>query len=489
MHRFLAFVVTLLGLGVLSACGSPDADGPDQTAEVVLMLSEVPSGIQCIRVNIDVAGQTLQRRIPVATGTSSSSVSLGQLPAGSATFTGLAFDFACFFANNTAVPDWISDAETVLLAPGVVTALSLTFRPNNPVTVDANFLDNVAAVAVGRASYALMGEGTVKEWGNSGDRFSEVPAEVPGLADVVQVAPGPGAAFGYACARRSDGSVACWGSSGPDQRLGPNAPANFVVSTPVEVPLPGAADDLSAGSSHVCAVVRQDGVYCWGGNANGQFGVAAPASSATPVRVSGGGVRVFAGADHTCLITGNGAIFCGGLNTAGQVGNGNTTSPALFGAISSINPEIRNTIDLSLGSNHSCAVRADGVVHCWGSNSVGQLGDGTTTSSSSPVQVAGLTNAIQVVTGIQHTCALGMDGTVSCWGLATQTGDGGGEDHLTPATVPELSGVVAVRSHATNTTCVELGDLTVKCWGSNVEGQIGNGTFEFAPLPTEVDLQ
>src|SRR5437016_8031246 len=145
---------------------------------------------------------------------------------------------------------------------------------------------------------------------------------------------------------------------------------------------------------------------------------------------------------------------------------------------------------LAAGGLHTCMRLPDGTVQCWGRNNFGQLGngDGNLTSSSVPVAVRGLTTATGVVTGDADTCALLGDGTVQCWGVGDsgQRGDGtfnniasvpvavvgmGGAGHLTNALA------VAARGYH---SCALLGDGTVRCWGRNVDGQLGDGTT--APL-------
>src|SRR3989475_466798 len=145
---------------------------------------------------------------------------------------------------------------------------------------------------------------------------------------------------------------------------------------------------------------------------------------------------------------------------------------------------------VAAGGLHTCMRLPDGTVQCWGRNNFGQLGngDGNLTSSSVPVAVRGLTTATGVVTGDAHACALLGDGTVQCWGVGDsgQRGDGtfnnistvpvavvgmGGAGHLTNAVA------VAARGYH---SCALLGDGTVRCWGRNVDGQLGDGTT--APL-------
>jgi len=145
-----------------------------------------------------------------------------------------------------------------------------------------------------------------------------------------------------------------------------------------------------------------------------------------------------------------------------------------------------SAIALDAGSFHTCVLLQDGALRCWGLNDSGQLGNGTTTSSSTPVAVAGITGAAAVTGGGYHTCARFPDGTLECWGRndAGQLGD--------PATTTDVSGV-PVRVAGINTatgvtaggfhTCALLQGGTVRCWGQNTYGQLGNGTIPNSSTP------
>ncbi len=145
---------------------------------------------------------------------------------------------------------------------------------------------------------------------------------------------------------------------------------------------------------------------------------------------------------------------------------------------------------VAAGFGHSCALRADGSVSCWGLNTSGQLGDGTTTQSLTPVTVQGITNAIAVTTGRNHSCALLADHTVSCWGLEAsgQLGNGSVGDPLgdqfstTPVAVTGISDAIAI-SAGGNFTCAVLQGGTVSCWGADGFGQLGD-----QPVHSETDV-
>ena len=126
-------------------------------------------------------------------------------------------------------------------------------------------------------------------------------------------------------------------------------------------------------------------------------------------------------------------------------------------------------------------------MRCWGSNEYGQLGDGTAEPSPGAVTVAGLTDVVEITCGTQHSCARVADGSLRCWGANTagQLGDGTTVDHRSPAAVPGIIRAAQVAAGG-YTTCARLTDGTTQCWGENSYGQLGDGTGILRPSPTVV---
>ena len=173
------------------------------------------------------------------------------------------------------------------------------------------------------------------------------------------------------------------------------------------------AGSISAGGDHSCAVTTAGAVRCWGE----YLAVGAFANATTPVDVAGlgsGVASVSAGSEYSCAVTTGGAVKCWGVNFYGQLGDGtntNSTTPVGVVGLGS------GVASVSAGFKHACAVTTGGAVKCWGSNVFGQLGDGTHTSSTTPVDVVGLGSGVAAVSaGENHSCALTTSGAVKCWG-------------------------------------------------------------------------
>ncbi|MCX7556568.1 hypothetical protein OS187_06990 [Xanthomonadaceae bacterium JHOS43] len=248
---------------------------------------------------------------------------------------------------------------------------------------------------------------------------------------------------------------------------------------------------VSAGLAHSCAVTGNGAVRCWGSNEYGQLGDGGSTDRNTPVQVSGldsGVQQVGVGRDHSCALTGSGAVLCWGRNEFGQLGDGTTTQRLLPVPVSGLSGGVQA---IGVGGSFSCALNASGAVLCWGGNTFGSLGDGSTSQRSVPGLVSGLSTGVAAIsTGNAHACAIvATSGALRCWGYNAggQLGNGSTESQVVPATVSGLGGGVATVAAGVLHTCATLAATgAARCWGNNFRGQLGDGSFVNRTLPVDV---
>jgi alpha-tubulin suppressor-like RCC1 family protein len=249
---------------------------------------------------------------------------------------------------------------------------------------------------------------------------------------------------------------------------------------PATDPVPARRAELALGGAHSCVLAPDGRVRCWGSHQYGQLGTAsiAPgpgARSAAPVVVDDvlDAVRIEGGHFHSCAVRADGGVSCWGHGGFGQLGTGATEDRNRPVRVALPEP----AIELALGEGHTCARLASRRVACWGRNDFGQLGDGTRESRSTPTIVAELAGVAAIGAGRDHACALLRDGTVACWGAGYegQLGTGGRTDgHDRPAAVPGLRDVRAIAIGSAHGCALDEGGA-VACWGRNDGRQIGNG--------------
>ncbi|TVR94406.1 MAG: RCC1 repeat-containing protein, partial [Wenzhouxiangellaceae bacterium] len=179
---------------------------------------------------------------------------------------------------------------------------------------------------------------------------------------------------------------------------------------------------------------------------------------------------------HACVVTAAGGVRCWGNNTHGELGDGTTQSRRTAVDVVGLG---NGVAAVSTGRGHSCALTLAGAVLCWGRNNFGQLGDGSTSQRLTPVQVSGLTSGVQAIAlGDAHSCAIAGSGAASCWGhnFLGQLGNGSSEDRSVPGLVFGLtSGVQAISAGHAHSCAIAAGG-GARCWGYNLGGQLGDGT-------------
>ena len=378
----------------------------------------------------------------------------------------------------------------------------------NPLSISAGF----------GHTCALTPTGVMKCWGENqhgqlGDGTTEtrtMPTEVLDLGvDVKAFSAGFG---GSTCAVTATGKEMCWGSN----HFGQIGDGNYNAdSNPAPIPVLASGVSMyepvtiSVGEGHVCAVGSEGNVRCWGHNTFGEVGadvldaptdvcgysgsggavafpcVLAPHLFTPPFGLAG----VAVGWEHTCGRTSANSVVCWGRNDGGQLGDSvpNTHLPTTV----MIDGTTLDAVgQISAGSNHTCAVTAKSDAVCWGNNGRNQLGD-SDTGAHGPRRVEALAGEVIAISagGARacegFTCALTRERGVKCWGnnAMGQLGDGTNTDSIVPRQVQGLTaGVVAVSAGGCH-TCALATTGSVKCWGENTHGELGDGTTSGQPGP------
>lgn len=281
----------------------------------------------------------------------------------------------------------------------------------------------------------------------------------------------------HTCALTTTGGVECWGDNFKGQ-LGNGSTADSAIPVSVSGLASGVAA-VSAGENFNCAVTAAGGAKCWGSNNQGQLGDGTTTGSSVPVNVAGlgsGVASIDGGNHHACAVTTAGGLKCWGRNTSGQLGDGTTGYSPIPVDVSGLSAGVASVTASPL--YHTCALTTSGGVKCWGRNSFGQLGDGTTTQRTTPVDVVGLASGVTAVTsGREYSCALTSTGGVKCWGSGFGT---------TPADLVGLSSSVDAISASAFHLCAVTTGGGIKCRGQNAFGQLGDGTTTTSLIPVDV---
>lgn len=272
------------------------------------------------------------------------------------------------------------------------------------------------------------------------------------------------------------------------------------------------ATQIVAGDRFTCALTVPGGVKCWGDGTSGRLGTGDTVSSDTPRDVVTsavdrspitGVIELSAGVSHTCAVLVDGSARCWGVGTFGRLGNGLTTNQSAPSIVLATGESagglpLADVASISAGAFHSCAILRNGRTKCWGDNASGQLGDGTTVNSNSPVDVrsnleggGSLSGIVRLVTGEFHSCALSASRRVLCWGSNGdgQLGIGSTIDRLFPTQVLALEssdgdGVIDIAAGYSH-TCAVMSSNEVSCWGFNGDGQLGDGTRIDSSMPVK----
>ena len=306
----------------------------------------------------------------------------------------------------------------------------------------------------------------------------------------------------HTCALTNAGTAYCWGS-GYGGDLGNGSTANSYVAIPVSGGM--TFTTIVAGGTHTCALTGAGDAYCWGLNYSGQLGTGTTDYSLVPVAVAGGlkfTTLAATGGDHTCGLVASGAAYCWGKNDAGQIGDGTTIGTSFPGRTTPVPVSGGLTFsDLNAGGYHTCGVTSGGPSYCWGLNHWGEIGNGLQGGNVLvPAAVSGGLPFTVIFAGIYHSCGLSSAGAAYCWGsnLRGQLGNGSASGPDNCPTYPN-TGACSVRPVAVvggfhfdvlavghSHTCGLVAGGVAYCWGLNSNGQLGDGTTTDASGPKAV---
>lgn len=367
-----------------------------------------------------------------------------------------------------------------------LTASATTTVPTAMVSVGGHY-HTLALKSDG--TVVAWGFNTHGELGINTQTSSPSPVNVP-MTGLIGVVAGVSAGYYHSVALISNGTVMTWGSNTHGE-LGNGLSTYSLIPTQVLTGVTNnvtgadgkvtavaevfsGADAVIAGAGHTLAHKADGTVWAWGLNDTGQLGNNTLTDSVTPVLVQGltDVTAVTAGNSHNMALKADGTVWAWGSD---YLGNG-TTNKSLIPVLV---PGLTNVKTISTGYLHTVALKYDGAVVTWGDNSAGKLGDGSTTNRLRPVSVSGLSGVKvkAVAAGYNHTVALAEDGKVWTWGDNSygQLGDGSTTNRSLPVQVPGLDSVVSVAAGFGDTLAVKA-DGSVVSWGYNAKGELGDGT-------------
>ncbi len=400
---------------------------------------------------------------------------------------------------ETSAGGQLGDGTTINSLVPVAVASGLTFSKIN----SGGF--HTCGVTTSTSSYC-WGVNRSGELGDGTTTFRTTPVAVSGEQSFLEVR----TSFGKTCGLTQTGRAWCWGNLLGDGTK--NTSAN-----PVAVAGDHTFNNLATGWGHACGLTPGGEAWCWGGNSYGALGDGSiylggqVIESTAPVAVAGGlaFVEITAGGDHTCAISTQGLAYCWGENWAGQLGDGSggdgltrvQMSPALVAGQALPTPTPTSTTtataapsstlvttatatatatpipgprkpftSLVTGGFHTCGLTSGGEAYCWGSNSNGQLGDGTSDDHASPIAVGGGRRFTSLVAAAFHTCGLDVGGKAYCWGLNWADSS--------KSSIPILvegNNIFSILAAGDNFVCGLDFSGAAHCWGWNGQGQLGNG--------------
>ncbi|MCP4757302.1 MAG: hypothetical protein GY866_41090 [Proteobacteria bacterium] len=367
--------------------------------------------------------------------------------------------------------------------------------------------NNIGQLGIGNTQ--VIGDATTDALGTTSDATTDLGSN----RTAVQIE----ARHEHTCALLDNGTVKCWGNNlfgqlgqRVDDPIGDSS-SDMANLKEIDIGTGRTALSIAVGSNHTCVKLDTGLIKCWGFNTYGQLGIGNKLNHGTDTTDMGdnlptinlgtgafAAVRIDVGERHSCAHLGYSSVKCWGANEFGQLGQDSTNDignePNEMGNSLPAISLGGNVVELAVGKNHSCARLDEGSVKCWGDNRYGQLGIGNTTTkgdasgdmaSLSPLNFGLNKKALEIAAGGYHTCARLDDRTVKCWG-SNEYGQLGlghenniGDDGSDTLSAVSLGAETPVQIAAgENFTCARLDNGTVKCWGSNSNGQLGLSNLE-----------
>ncbi len=413
-----------------------------------------------------------------ATSGTAESVTTPQLKAGVTDVVALAGGnlHACALQRAGTVVCWGSNLQGEMGAGPVNDPSNVGINPKTPQLV-VNLSDAVSIAAGGYTTCAIRADTSVWCWGGgvAGQAGPGVhnpspisthisfPVVIPNVTNAVSLSMN----YTSSCAVLQDRSVKCWGAN-------TGVTGNPLAESAVTVSSVGNAAAMSLGYSHACVLKADTSVACWGSYSH--LGAAGPQSAPVAILDASNNpltnvLAVTSGLDHSCALKEDGTVFCWGLDDKGQLGDGLNADRAAAAPVLAVSVGAAFTQaasqSIAVGGHHTCAIRVDGTVMCWGYNANGQLGDGSTVNSSTPIAVNIPGGVSAIAAGFYHTCAIKTDGSPICWGLNQQgqLGNGLTTNSATPVAVNITGGVTAISAGYDKTCAIRSGSGEVVCWG------------------------
>lgn len=380
-----------------------------------------------------------------------------------------------------------------------------------PVAIDAN--ENYSSVSVAggtlnaspTSACGVTTTGGLKCWGaNNGHMVFDVTSQFNSIKQINQSLTFSKVSIGLSsmCGITPSNDLYCWGSNNMGQvgdRTNLDRDYPILIDPGIKYAMVdvGASTQTSTQYSYACGITMAGVLKCWGSNTSSKLGDGTTVAKNKPKVIDYGTTYsyVSTGDTHTCAITTAGVLKCWGANANGQLGIGSTTAKSTPTVVDS--GTAYSFVEVSelynSGKSHTCAITTAGDLKCWGSNAQGQLGNGTTTASSSPIVIdAGVTySKVKIGSGFLqgYTCGLTTGQKIKCWGNNTYGGLGNGNttQQLSPVPVDAGTDYKTLSTKGEN-SCAVTAAGQLKCWGYNFYKMVGDGTTINRNTPVNVDV-